>query len=44
MGGVAFAVELMLPLATAPSLLVVAFSCVTARYIVRGMSVGLTII
>jgi CIC family chloride channel protein len=34
-GGIVFAVELMLPFATAPSLLVVALSCVTATYIGR---------
>jgi CIC family chloride channel protein len=34
-GGIAFAVELMLPFATAPSMLLVALSCVTATYIGR---------
>jgi CIC family chloride channel protein len=34
-GGIVFAVELMLPVATAPSLLLVALSCVTATYIGR---------
>jgi CIC family chloride channel protein len=35
-GGIAFAVKLMLPFATAPTLLLVAISCVAATYIARG--------